>query len=201
MKKVMNVGIGGSSFTIEEDAYQRLDLYLERFRSEMDSTEAGEVMEDVEARIAELFYDYTKEKSEVVTLAIVERVILQLGYANDSRDEAEPGETTRRAKRRNGYAGYERYDGLGEKPRKRLYRDPDDSMIGGVCSGLAAYFNCDPVLMRVLAVASFFLGSAGFWIYIILWIAVPLARTASEKLEMRGLPVTAENLRRFGERR
>ena len=201
MKKVLNVGIGGSSFTVEEDAHQRLDLYLERFRSEMDSTEAGEVMEDVEARIAELFYEYTKGKSEVVTLEVVERVIRQLGYANDSKEEAEPGETTRKTKRRNGYSGYERYDGLGEKPRKRLYRDPDDSIIGGVCSGLAAYFNCDPVLMRVLAVASFFLGSAGFWIYIILWIAVPLARTASEKLEMRGLPVTAENLRRFGERR
>lgn len=74
-------------------------------------------------------------------------------------------------------------------------------MIGGVCSGLAAYFDIDTVLMRVIAVVALFLGSAGFWIYVILWIAVPKARTASEKLEMRGLPVTAENLRRYGGRR
>ncbi len=196
----MNIGIGRSSFVIEEDAYQRLDLYLERFRNKMDSRDAGEVMEDVEQRIAELFYEYTNSKSEVVTLEVVERVIRQLGYPNDSEDDPDLEETTRKSKRRNGYSGYERYDGLGERPRKRLFRDPDNTMIGGVCSGLAAYINCDPVLIRVLAVVTFFMGTASLWIYIILWIAVPMARTASEKLEMRGLPVTAENLRRFSGR-
>ncbi len=201
MKKVMHVGIGRSSFIIEEDAYQRLDLYLERFRNKMDSRDAGEVMEDVEQRIAELFYEYTNNKSEVVTLEVVERVIRQLGYPNDSEDDPDLEETTSKSKRRNGYSGYERYDGLGEKPRKRLFRDPDNTIIGGVCSGLAAYINCDPVLIRVLAVVTFFMGTASFWIYIILWIAVPMARTAAEKLEMRGLPVTAENLRRFSGRR
>lgn len=197
----MHVGIGRSSFIIEEDAYQRLDLYLERFRNKMDSRDAGEVMEDVEQRIAELFYEYTNNKSEVVTLEVVERVIRQLGYPNDSEDDPDLEETTSKSKRRNGYSGYERYDGLGEKPRKRLFRDPDNTIIGGVCSGLAAYINCDPVLIRVLAVVTFFMGTASFWIYIILWIAVPMARTAAEKLEMRGLPVTAENLRRFSGRR
>ena len=201
MKKVMHVGIGRSSFIIEEDAYQRLDLYLERFRNKMDSRDAGEVMEDVEQRIAELFYEYTNNKSEVVTLEVAERVIRQLGYPNDSEDDPDLEETTSKSKRRNGYSGYERYDGLGEKPRKRLFRDPDNTIIGGVCSGLAAYINCDPVLIRVLAVVTFFMGTASFWIYIILWIAVPMARTAAEKLEMRGLPVTAENLRRFSGRR
>ncbi|OQC40352.1 MAG: Phage shock protein C [Bacteroidetes bacterium ADurb.Bin037] len=201
MKKVMHVGIGRSSFIIEEDADQRLDLYLERFRNKMDSRDAGEVMEDVEQRIAELFYEYTNNKSEVVTLEVVERVIRQLGYPNDSEDDPDLEETTSKSKRRNGYSGYERYDGLGEKPRKRLFRDPDNTIIGGVCSGLAAYINCDPVLIRVLAVVTFFMGTASFWIYIILWIAVPMARTAAEKLEMRGLPVTAENLRRFSGRR
>jgi len=197
----MHVGIGRSSFIIEEDADQRLDLYLERFRNKMDSRDAGEVMEDVEQRIAELFYEYTNNKSEVVTLEVVERVIRQLGYPNDSEDDPDLEETTSKSKRRNGYSGYERYDGLGEKPRKRLFRDPDNTIIGGVCSGLAAYINCDPVLIRVLAVVTFFMGTASFWIYIILWIAVPMARTAAEKLEMRGLPVTAENLRRFSGRR
>ncbi|HHV40064.1 MAG: PspC domain-containing protein [Bacteroidales bacterium] len=198
MKKVLNVGIGKSSFTIEEDAYQKLDLYLERFKSEMDSKDAAEVMEDVEQRIAELFYEYTKGKTEVVSLEVVERVIRQLGYPSDTTEGAK-ADPFQKTKRRNSYSGYNKYDGLGEKPLKRLFRNPDDSMIAGVCSGLAAYFDCDPVLVRVLAVASFFMGSAGFWIYIILWIAVPKARSASEKLQMRGLPVTAENLRRYSE--
>ena len=201
MKKVLNVGIGKSSFIIEEDAYQRLDLYLERFRNEMDSKDAGEVMEDVEQRIAELFYEYTNGKTEVVSLDVVERVICQLGYPGDSAAGGGEDEPVKKTRRRNGYSEYEQYDGLGEKPHKRLYRNPDDSIIGGVCSGLAAYLNCDPVLVRVLAIVSFLMGSAGFWIYIILWIAVPKARTASEKLEMRGLPITAENLRRFSTRR
>ena len=200
MKKVLNVGIGKSSFTIEEDAYQKLDLYLERFKSEMDSKDAAEVMEDVEQRIAEPFYQNTKGKIEVVPLEVVERVIRQLGYPSDTTEDAK-ADPFQKTKRRNSYSGYDRYDGLGEKPLKRLFRNPDDSMIAGVCSGLAAYFDCDPVLVRVLAVASFFMGSAGFWIYIILWIAVPKARSASEKLQMRGLPVTAENLRRYSEYR
>lgn len=200
MKKVLNIGIGKSSFTIEEDAYQKLDLYLERFKGEMNSKDAVEVMEDVEQRIAELFYEYTKGKTEVVSLEVVERVIRQLGYPSDTMEDT-PAETDRKTKKRHNYSGYDRYDGLGEKPIKRLYRNPDDSMIAGVCSGLAAYFDADPVLIRVLAVASFFMGSAGFWIYIILWIAVPKARSASEKLQMRGLPVTAENLRRYSEYR
>lgn len=102
MKKVLNVGIGKSSFIIEEDAYQRLDLYLERFRNEMDSKDAGEVMEDVEQRIAELFYEYTKGKTEVVSLDVVERVICQLGYPGDSAaggGEDEPVKKNKTAQR------------------------------------------------------------------------------------------------------
>lgn len=193
MKKVVNVGIGGSSFVVDEDAYQRLDLYLERFRNGMDAREASEVMEDVEQRIAELFMEYTNGRSEVVSLAIVERVITQLGYPEDG------GETSTSNSRENKEAYH--YTGVGEKPRKRYYRDPDDKMIGGVCSGLAAYFDVDVVLFRIVAIVALICGSVGFWVYLILWIAVPLARTATEKLEMRGLPVTADNLRRFSGRR
>lgn len=191
MKKVVNVGIGGSSFVVDEDAYQRLDLYLERFRNGMDAREASEVMEDVEQRIAELFMEYTNGRSEVVSLAIVERVIAQLGYP----EEGDKTSNSRDNKEDNHYTG------VGEKPRKRYYRDPDDKMIGGVCSGLAAYFDIDVVLFRIVAIVALFCGSVGFWVYLILWIAVPLACTATEKLEMRGLPVTADNLRRFSGRR
>lgn len=189
----MNVGIGSCSFVIDEDAYQKLDAYLTRFRSGMDASEAAEVMEDVEQRIAELFLEYAGSANRVITLEFVDKVIEQLGYPenNATQDNASG------AGSRNSQRGYTAYNGVGERPKRRLYRNREDTVIGGVCSGLAAYCDMDVVLFRVLAVVAFLCGSVGFWVYIILWIAVPAARTATEKCEMRGLPVTAENLRRF----
>jgi phage shock protein PspC (stress-responsive transcriptional regulator) len=80
---------------------------------------------------------------------------------------------------------------------KRLYRDPDNRVIGGVCSGLGHYLNIDMVIIRVIFAISLFMGGLGFWAYIIFWIVAPQAMTASQKCEMRGIPVTAENLRKF----
>lgn len=190
MKKTMNVGIGGSSFIIDEDAYQKLEMYLNRFRDRMDAAEAAEVMEDVEQRIAELFMEYAGNANRVITLDMVEKVIAQLGYPEENAAEEEP-------KKKNSQRGYDTYNGVGERPKKRLYRNKDDSILGGVCSGMAAYCDMDVVLFRVLAIVALICGSVGFWVYLILWIAVPAANTATEKCEMRGLPVTAENLRRF----
>ena len=70
-------------------------------------------------------------------------------------------------------------------------------MLGGVCSGLALYLDIDVVVVRVLFLIALICGTAGFWIYVIIWIVAPEARTAAEKCEMRGLPVSAENMRRF----
>ena len=182
MKKVMNVGIGGSGFMIDEDAYYRLNNYLTRFKSGIGSErESSEVMSDVEQRIAELFREELRYKEEVVSLALVEKVIACLGFPDGTEQTEEFGFDR----------GYDPYI----RPRKRLYRDPDDKMIGGVCSGLAAYFDTEIVLLRVILLVSLICGF-GFLAYVILWIAVPLARTAAQKLEMRGLPITAENLKR-----
>ncbi|MPM94864.1 hypothetical protein SDC9_142013 [bioreactor metagenome] len=80
MKKVLNVGIGGTSFIIDEDAYQKLDQYLEKFRQKTQmGIQAKDVMEDLEARIAELFNEFLKSNQEVVNIALVNRVIAQLG--------------------------------------------------------------------------------------------------------------------------
>ncbi len=70
-------------------------------------------------------------------------------------------------------------------------------MIGGVCSGLSVYLNVDVILMRIIFVVAFILGLSGFWIYVIFCIVVPSAGTAAEKCELRGIPTTAENIRRF----
>ena len=179
----MNVGIGGFGFMIDEDAYYRLNNYLSRFKSGLGSKrESAEVMGDVEQRIAELFREELRYKEEVVSLALVEKVIKRLGFP-DGTEHSEEFDFDR---------GYDTYS----RPRKRLYRDPDNKTFGGVCSGLAAYFEFEITLCRVLFIIALFMGSVGFWAYVILWIAVPLARTAAEKLEMRGLPITAENLRK-----
>lgn len=178
----MNVGIGGFGFMIDEDAYYRLNNYLSRFKGGLDSgKESSEVMSDVEQRIAELFREELRYKEEVVSLPLVEKVIARLGFPDG----------TERTEEFSFEQGYDTY----ARPRKRLFRDPDDKMLGGVCSGLAAYFDTEIVLLRVLLLVALVCGF-GFLAYIILWIAVPLARTAAQKLEMRGLPVTAENLRR-----
>jgi phage shock protein C len=77
---------------------------------------------------------------------------------------------------------------------KRLYRDSDNRILGGVCSGLGAYWNVDPILLRILFIFLFFGIGTGFLLYLILWIAIPKAVTLTEKMEMRGEPITAENI-------
>lgn len=186
MKKTISIALAGISFIVEEDAYQVLDNYLEAFRAGMPEREAAEVMEDVEQRIAELFTEQIKSPAQVVTLPLVEQVIDRLGYPNEGRAQ---GAKTRRSQ-----------TVVDEPVRKRLYRDPDNVAIGGVCSGLAAYFNLDVIIIRLIFVILLLAGSLGLPIYLVMWIAVPKARTVAQKLEMRGLAPTAENIRRYASR-
>ena len=189
MKKVLNISLGNRSFTLEEDAYRRLSEYLEHFRARLAATSPGvsyaqssEVMEDLESRIAELFLQETGTEGRVVSLALVDRVTRQLGMpdgAPESPSSAGPAPDS------------------DEPVRKKIYRDYDNRRIAGVCSGLAVYLDIDVVLTRVLMLVALVAGSAGFWIYVICWIAIPKAETATQKCEMHGLPVTAENLARF----
>ena len=187
MKKVLTVGIGGRSFTIDEDAYHKLDQYLTKFRERTGmGAQAKDVMSDLEERIAELFTEALGFGREVVNLALVDKVISQLGMP-----DGEPIEEDFGVKPDYDYRDF---------PRKKFYRDPDDKMIGGVCSGLSHYLNIDAVVIRIVFVIAFVAGTLGFWAYLIFWIVAPLAYTASQKCEMRGIPVTAENLRRFSNR-
>ena len=82
---------------------------------------------------------------------------------------------------------------------KKLYRSKTDKKVAGVCGGLAKYLNIDVTLVRIIFLIALICGSAGFWIYLVLWIVAPEARTAAEKCELRGIPATAENIRRFTE--
>lgn len=183
MKKVLNVGIGGLSFNIDEDAYTKLDKYLEKFRQR---TKMGfqtvDVMEEVEQRIAELFTIDLHSKQSVVTIAMVDKVIAQLGMP-----DGEPADEEFNASSQD----YQ------PTPIKRFYRDPENKTIAGVCSGLGHYLNIDSVLIKIVFLVTLFIGGTGFWAYIIFWIVAPEAHTPAQKCEMRGVPITAENLKRF----
>ena len=189
MKKVLNISLGNRTFTLEEDAYARLREYLEHFRARLASTSGGpyaqhaEVMEDLEARIAELFLQEVGTEGRVVRLDLVERVTRQLGMPDGAPEGAE-------------YTGTTASDTTFTHSKK-IYRDEDNRRIAGVCAGLAAYLDIDVVIVRVLMLIAFFFGTAGFWVYVICWIALPVAVTPAQKCEMRGLPITAENLARF----
>ena len=187
MKKTINAGIGGKSFTIDEDAYIRLDAYLSAFKARLKDVPVNEVMDDLEARIAELFTERVGTGARVVDIALVEEVVTQLGMPDGS---PVPGGA--------GAAGASGAYGVKSTtvPHK-LFRDPQNARIGGVCAGLAQYFDVDVTVIRVIMLVAIFAASAGFWAYIVLWIVVPKAITPAQQCEMRGLVPSAENMAKF----
>lgn len=190
MKKVINVGIGGRSFAIDEDAYQRLTHYLNSFKqSSKMGYDVKEVMEDLESRIAELFTEDLNPYKNVVDLALVNKVISQLGMPNGEpfSDNIYQQDDIRQDAFNSSYGRVE----------KKLYRDANEKVLGGICSGLSHYFDIDRVLVRVLFIIAFLFAFGGGLVYIILWIVVPEAITPTQRCEMYGLPVTAENLKKF----
>lgn len=187
MKKTINAGIGGRSFTIDEDAYNRLDAYLRSFKSRLKDVPVTEVMDDLEARIAELFTEKVGSGARVVDIALVEEVVNQLGMPDGSPVPGETGTGT------SGAAGVKSAAAVPHK----LFRDPSGARVAGVCSGLAHYFDLDVSLIRILMLVAIFAATAGFWIYIVLWIVVPKAMTPAQQCEMRGIVPSAENMAKY----
>ena len=185
MKKTLTANISGTVFHVEEDAYEALQRYLAALRAQFSGSEGcDEIMADIEARVAELLQERLDGR-QVVTTAEVDHVIGVLGKPEDISEEA------------GAFVDEEPSPASGSAPRgsKRLFRDPDDRWVGGVLSGVAAYFGFDPLILRLIYLAFLFLGF-GFILYVILWIVVPKATTAADRLQMRGEPVTAENIKR-----
>jgi phage shock protein PspC (stress-responsive transcriptional regulator) len=187
MKKTLTVNISGIVFHIDDDAYAKLDRYLVTIRRHFSSDEGcDEIIAGIEGRIAEMFQEKVTASKQVVTLADVKEVISQLGEPEQISGSDEASEK----KQGSGSGDSDYYD---FKASKRLYRDPDDKYIGGVCGGLGAYFQVDPTWMRLLFIVGIFAGF-GILLYIILWIVIPRARTTAEKLEMRGERVNLSNI-------
>ena len=165
MKQVLNVGIGGRSFVIDEDAFDRLNSYLNAFRSKTGmGYQTKEVMDDLEMRIAEIFTESLSSRQEVVDISLVERVITQLGMPDGSDM---PGDSGRNGTGSAADSGEYWYSGRDNRPVRKLYRDIDHNVIGGVASGLACYFDVDVLVIRILFVILFLFGSFGGWILII----------------------------------
>lgn len=186
MKKTLTVNLGGTVYHIDEDAYVLLDNYLNNlkyhFRTEPD---ADEIVRDMENRIAELFLEYISHGQQVITIENVEEVIARMGKPEEINSESDSND--------NADESYRASDNVGSSKR-RLFRNPDDKILGGVVSGLAAYFGWDVAWTRIaVLVCGIFLH--GFILaYIIAWIIIPMARTATEKLQMKGEPVNMENI-------
>jgi len=189
MKKTFTINISGSIFHIDDDAFEKLQRYLQMLNRHFGTAAEGqEILQDIEARIAELLIERTGNKLEVVTDLMVDEVMARMGKAEDFM---EPGDEQPSAT-----PGAEEASITGDQPvRKRLYRDGDNRVLGGVCSGMGAFFNMDPVILRVIFFLIFFLiGPFNILLYAILWISVPKAKTTAQRLEMRGKEATISNI-------
>ena len=221
MKPVVKVSIGRTAFTLEQGAYDLLRTYLDSLERHFAGNPSGkEIMEEIEVRIAELLLEkcggagVVNEKmvrevcdtlgsvGDITADKMVREVCDTLGSVGDitadktadgdgGQSDAPDGDKRKSA------------DSDGGRKERKLYRNPDDKILGGVCSGLAAYFDKEPLLFRLLAVALFLFFTLpshgfGFWIplaaYIVFWFVIPEARTVGERYQMRGEKNTLDSI-------
>ena len=184
MNKTVNINLAGIFFHIDEDAYLKLQRYLEAIkRSFTDSQGRSEIISDIEARIAELFNDRVQNDKQVIRVKEVDEVISVMGQpedylVDDEIFEDEP-QTTYRKK---------------STSSRKFFRDTDNSYVGGVSSGLSHYFGIDAIWIRLAWILLIFGAGTGILLYILLWVLVPEAKTTAEKIMMTGEPVNISNI-------
>ena len=179
MKTTVSINIGGLAFHIDEDAYAVLKKYFRRVEMHYVKEEGyEEIISDIESRVADLFKERVNDYKQVIVQADVTEVIGIMGEPADFEEEKSDARTSILSTRRN-----------------RIYRDVDNKIVAGVCSGLAAYWAIDVIIIRVLFIVFAFAGGASLVIYPILWIVLPPALTTAEKIEMRGKPVNVDNIK------
>ena len=178
MKKTVKINLSGIIFHFDEDAYEKLSAYLEKIHHHFKNTEEGsEIISDIELRMAELLQSKLTDHKQVITIGDVTEVIESMGDPEDFSDDEEKSEYS-----------------AGKTTGKKLYRDPDNSILGGVAGGIGAYLNIDPVWIRLIFVLLILAYGFIAVAYILLWIFVPRAETYSQKLEMKGEKVTISNI-------
>ena len=181
MNKTVNINLGGMFFHIDEDAYQKLTRYFDAIkRSLSNSSGQDEIIKDIEMRVSELLTEKQKTDKHVVGLKDVDEVITVMGQPEDYKIDDETSET--------------KSTNFSTSNTKKLYRDTENGMVGGVLAGLGQYFGIDKVWLRIFSLVMVFVFGSGVLAYIILWIVMPEAKTTAEKLEMTGEPVTISNI-------
>ncbi|MDO8260860.1 MAG: PspC domain-containing protein [Candidatus Magasanikbacteria bacterium] len=183
MKKAISITLNGIVFMIEEDALQRLSSYFDSIKAHY-GEDGDEITKDIEADIADRFKAKNGGRQKLIMLSDVEEIIKVMGTVNQIEEENENV----------GHLTEEKENSEENKNPKRLYRDGDGAILGGVCSGLGIYFSIDPVVFRLLFVALTLVNGAGILIYIIFWLAVPMAKTSVQKLEMQGESINLKNI-------
>lgn len=188
MKRTLTINLGGLAFTIDDDAYNRLQDYLKKTEEHFPDEEDREILSDIEIRISELFTERLGKHREVVDCSDVDYVIQTLGspeqYDDEPADSATDSKQSRSEKR----------------AHRKFYRDTDNQILGGVAAGIAAYLGWDVTLVRLLLIIVLILGF-GYIIpaYLIVWLIAPEAKTTSQKLEMKGVEPSIENMRKYME--
>lgn len=191
MNKTVNINLAGTSFHIDEDAFGKLSRYLEAIRKSLKGTDGSqEIIQDIEARIGELFSEKIEGATQVVTLKMLDEVIAVMGQPEDYEVDDEIFEDTPPSSKT-----YTK--SRGNASHKQLFRDIDNKYISGVSSGLGHYIGIDAIWIRLLWVLLVVAGlGSPIVIYILLWILVPSAISTSDKLRMTGEPINISNIER-----
>jgi len=186
MKRTLNINIGNSIIHIEEDACELLTNYLVEVKQHFGkSADDFEIVADIENRIAEMFTEIlTTQQKQVIELEDVQVVTGLMGSVKDFEEQDEEPETV------NSHTQHQQF------AERRIYRDRDEAMVAGVCSGLSHYLKIDVSILRVLAVLSVFLGGSGLIAYLILWVSIPKASTRAEKMAMKGEAINLQGFKR-----
>jgi len=180
MKITVSINLGGYSLNIDEDAYTELKRYLKNLELHFAGEESSsEILSDIETRIAELFRAKLTSYKQVINIDDVRQAVAVMGTPEDISDNDGPS-----VRDKFSAPGYH-----------RMYRDTDHRIIGGVCSGMAAYWDLEPWIMRVIFVILAISGGLGILVYLILYIVLPEAKTTAQKIEMKGNPVNIHNIK------
>lgn len=195
MKKTLTINLNGRVFNIDEDACNLLDNYLKNLETYFSKqADSSEIMNDFEARIGEIFSEKIAQGYDVININDVEQIITQMGNTSDF-DENNGQESAFGYFAANEQDSKNNSQNASAKQQKKLFRDIDNKMLGGICSGIAAYFNWDVTVIRIIVVLlSIFSNFSLLILYLIMWLLIPEARTAEQKLQMRGEPVNLENI-------
>ncbi|MBK9191108.1 MAG: PspC domain-containing protein [Crocinitomicaceae bacterium] len=188
MNKTISINIGGIVFNIEENAYLNLYNYLQSIKNNFtEISEQEEIMNDVEARIAEIFQAKLHDAKQVITDKDVDAMIEIMGRPEDYVSDE--------FKETSGNTKSESTSSENTTAQKRLFRDTENALLGGVCSGLSHYFNIDVTIVRIIFILLAVLGGSGILIYLVLLFVAPEAVSTSDRMQMKGQHVNLETIK------